>query len=149
MAKNNYTKVEEALAQGMLKIEVNRLLDIADKKEGRQNPPSSKPESVRKIHLQRLETLNHELKALEKAGKNPYAKLNIQKDEIKKYLTDPSVLTLQDWEKVKKMKEDLAQLKAELERKTLENSDDDLVKQQRKKQHTKRFNINEKWIPLR
>lgn len=150
MAKTNYTKVEEALAEGMRKIEVNRLLDVADENAA-ANSKSKGPAKVKvdAIHLQRLATINHDLKLLQKLGTNPYATLKIDKEELQNFTKDPTALTQQDWEKVKIIKEQIAAFKTELDKKTPQNSDDDLVTQQRKKQITKRFNINEKWIPLR
>jgi hypothetical protein len=160
MAKTNYTKVEEALAEGMRKIEVNRLLDIAD--ERRQSPVATAGRVVMQdiknkvdtLHLKRLEALHRELKALEKGGHDPCGKLKIDKAEIKRFRKDPTALTPIEWEKVKTARDQLATFKAKIEKKRMETSDDDLVNQdlvnqQRKKQVTKRFNINEKWIPLR
>ena len=147
MAKTNFTKVEEALTEGMRKIEVDRLLTIADEKEGKslkKNEPT-----VSAIHLQRLKKIESELQFLEKHGKDPYGKLKIEKEEIKKFLSNPSALSSKDWEKVNLIKKLITDYKAELERKPAQSTDDDLVKLQRKKQITKRFNINEKWIPLR
>lgn len=150
MAKTNYTKVEEALAEGMHKMEVNRLLDIADQKgDTTKDQPKKLALKLDALHLQRLNTLNNELKDLQKKGKDPYAKLKIDPAEIKRLLKDPSALTPEEWAKVKTMNEQVAVFKAEIERKPLQNSDDDIVKQQRKKQITKRFNVNDKWIPLR
>ena len=150
MAKTNYTKVEEALAEGMRKIEVNRLLDIADKNaaahSGSTAPLQAKPDA---IHLQRLTTINHDLNILRKLGADPYVKLNIDKEELKKFTKDPSAMSPEDWGKVKIIKEKIAAFKAELDKETPQSSDDVIVTQQRKKQNTKRFNINDKWIPLR
>jgi hypothetical protein len=156
MAKTNFTKVEEALAEGMRKIEVNKLLDIADenavannkKSKSSKTPPAPKVDA---IHMHRLNMINNELKTLEKIGKTPYQNLRIDKDEIKRFLKDPTVLTAEDWEKVALMKEQIAAYKVELEKNPdeKEKNDDDLINQQRKSQITKRFNINKKWIPLK
>lgn len=157
MAKTNFTKVEEALAEGMRKIEVNRLLDIADETAAANNKKSKSvqktppPAKVDAIHLHRLNVINNELKTLEKLGKTPYQNLRIDKEEIKRFVKDPILLTAEDWEKVALIKEQITAYKIELEKKTdeKEKTDDDLVNQQRKSQVTKRFNINKKWIPLR
>lgn len=162
MAKTNFTKVEEALSEGMRKIEVERLLIIADentaanakKSEGELesgDPSEAKPvvPKVDAAHLQRLTAINHELKALDKLGEQPYARLGIDKDEIKKFMKDPAALTHDDWEKVKSIKEQIATYKQERNVPGTPGTDDELIKQQRKSQKTKRFNINNKWIPLR
>ncbi len=185
MPKTNFTKVEEALNEGMRKIEVDRLLIIADenaaanaaasaaKPEGEQveetqqsaegeqvenkqvesneQAPKSKVDAA---HLQRLTAINHELKVLQKLGEQPYIRLGIDKEEIKKYLKDPVALTSADWEKVKVIKELIAAYKQERKNPGTgtpgtPGTDDDLIVEQRKSQITKRFNINKKWIPLR
>lgn len=154
MAKTNYTKVEEALAEGMRKIEVTRLLDIADENaainSGKVPPVApTKPSKDNAIHLKRLTTIYHDLKLLEKAGKEPYTQLKIKKEEIKNFIKDPSALNADDWNKVKMWKGLVAEYKAVVKEQQHEPSNEDLIKQQRKQQTTKRFNINEKWIPLR
>ena len=159
MAKTNFTKVEEALSEGIRKIEVNRLLIIADenaaanasKSEDEQlgtetGKAKPAPPKVDAANLQRLTTVHHELKALDKLGEQPYARLGIDKDEIKKFMKNPVVLTEDDWEKVKAIKEQIAAYKQERQ---MPGTDDELITQQRKNQKTKRFNISSKWIPLR
>ena len=140
MAKTNFTKVEEALAEGMRKIEVNKLLDIADEtaaansKKSKSVEKALQPTKVDAIHLHRLNTINNELKTLEKHGKTPYQNLRIDKLEIKRFLKDPTVLTAEDWEKVALIKEQIAAYKNELEKTNeKEKTDDDLINQQRKR----------------
>jgi len=157
MAKTNYTKVEEALAEGMRKMEVNRLLNEADENaaatSSRYLDPSETtkitPIKVDAIHLQRLKRINLDLKALQKTGKDPYKDLKIDKAEIKRFINDPALLTLSDWEKVKTIKELIAVYKEKVAKKNKIATDDDLINGQVKDQKTKRFNINDKWIPLR
>lgn len=160
MAKTNYTKVEEALAEGMRKMEVNRLLKAADKaKEDKSTDvqkPSSAPTSPAKpevdaVNLQRLKTVCRDLKALQKLGRNPYEELKINKEEIKKFIKDPSSLTPEEWQKVKEIKSKIAKYKEEKPQKTQEKGekDDDPLQEERKKQATKRFNVKDSWIPLR
>lgn len=146
MAKTNYTKVEEALAEGMLKIEKGKLLNEADAAKGKK--PVETKSAIDPILLRRLTKIDQELKLLQKNGSNPYTELKIDQEEIKKFLNDPASLTEQDWEKVKELKGKIADYKATLEDKESTNSDDDLIENQRKDQKTKRFNINKKWIPL-
>lgn len=148
MAKTNFTKVEEALAEGMRKIEVDKLLQKADENSGKVKESTEEKVKVSTIHLQRLKKVDQDLKSLEKHGKKPYARLKINPEEVKRFLKDPSLLTAQDWERVKTIKEQIIAFQAELEKKT-ENADDKIVSNEIKNQKTKRFNINDKWIPLR
>lgn len=156
MAKTNYTKVEEALAEGMRKIEVNRLLNIADenKKPKRQpaSPTTPSQSKIGEVHLKRLIFVQKEIKALQKQGRDPYTELKIDSKEIERFLKDPASLTAKDWETIKAFKEKILDYKSKLtEQATPTDSptNENFVEQQRKKQHTKRFNINDKWIPLR
>lgn len=163
MAKTNFTKVEEALNEGMRKIEVNRLLIVADenaaaaKKTGEEQSEGTeaveaKPAVTSKVdpaNVQRLTWVQSELKSLDKLGEQPYVRLGIDKDEIKKFVKDPSLLTTDQWEKVKAFKEQILAYKKERNVPGAPENDDDLISQQRKSQKTKRFNINNKWIPLR
>lgn len=163
MAKTNFTKVEEALNEGMRKIEVNRLLVVADenaaaaKKSGEEQPEGAEPgeakpamaSKVDPANVQRLTWVHSELKALDKLGEQPYVRLGIDKDEIKKFVKDSGALTEADWEKVKAFKEQILAYKKERNVPGAPENDDDLITQQRKSQKTKRFNINNKWIPLR
>ena len=153
MGKTNYTKVEEALAEGLRKHEVDKLLSIADENSGKNPKPSGTPQETEKakvstIHLQRLLKVDADLQTLEKKGKLPYARLKIDKEEIKKFVSNPADLTPNDWEKIKTIKEQIAAYQAELERRVARPTEEDFVKQQSKKQKSKRFNVNEKWIPL-
>lgn len=156
MAKTNYTKVEEALAEGMRKIEVDRLLKVADEKKKPKKPPASpstpSPSKIEEIHLKRLIFVQKELKALQMQGKDPYKELKIDANEMEKFLNAPNALTSAEWEKVKEYKEKIINYTKQQsgeETQTESNVNQDFVEQQRKKQQTKRFNINDKWIPLR
>jgi len=137
MAKTNYTRVEEALAEGLRKMEMNRLLIIADTVSGKQ-PPSSHQE-----HTQFLKMLHHDLRNLQKAGKDPFEKGNFDKDEILKYLKDPTSISEEGWKKIEDFKKHITILKGEKK-----EDDEKLIEEQRKSQKTKRFNIKDKWIPL-
>jgi hypothetical protein len=144
MGKTNYTKVEEALAEGMRKMEVDKLLQATE-----NSAKTQAGEKVDSVHLQRLKKIDLDLKTLEKQGKKPYAYFKIKPEEIKQFLKNPTLLTPQDWEKIKSIKEQITIYKGELEKVKLESIDDEIITKEVKKQKTKRFNINEKWIPLR
>lgn len=171
MAKTDFTKVEEVLAEGMRQIEVNRLLSEADenaaKNKAKVASPTANQEAskVNAIQLQRLSTIRQDLKAFEKQGIDPYAKLQIDKEEIKKFIKNPESLASSDWDKIKIIKEKISVFKKELElnKEPLQSGfddkkeasdvpvtiDDELINKERKTQKNKRFNINNKWLPLR
>ena len=147
MTKTNYTKVEEALNEGLRKIEVNRLLEIADEVSDKHK----KTTEIALSHEQKqlLASIVHDLKSVQKIDKDPFAKLGIAKKELKKYLKKPSSLGPKEWELLKAFKEKIRTFKAELEKSAPKATDADVINQQRRKQTTKRFNVNDKWIPLR
>lgn len=151
MAKTNFTKVEEALAEGLRKISVNKLLDSADQAGAAAQPDKaikSPEKGASTAEGQLLAAVHVELKHLQKLGHDPYTKLDIDRKELKKFLDNPAALSLEDWEGIKKIKAKIEAFRKELE-KLPHITDEELVKQEMKKHKTKRFNINEKWVPLR
>ena len=80
MAKTNYTKVEEALAEGMRKMSVNRLLDAAD-----EASKSKTGKTVKPAEGQLLAAVHADLKHLKKQGQDPYKKCGIDKSELKSF----------------------------------------------------------------
>ena len=150
MGKTNYTKVEEALTEGMRKIEVDRLLNAADENAAANQENSGKESSIKidPDNQKLLITIHHELKSLDKQGKDPYKHLTIDKAEIKKFINNSAQLTPEDWGKLKSIKEKINAYKLEIDKNTYKSSDEDLIKSEIKIHSTKRFNINKKWIPL-
>jgi len=145
MAKTNFTKVEEALAEGLRKIEVNKLLNIADEVSGANKENESKLTAEQKNLLTLLQC---DLKFLRKLGKNPFEKSSFNRVEIIKLLKDPSLITEEGWKKLSEFKTHVTLFKKTIEKLGKVKTDDDLVTQQRKKHITKRFNINDDWLPL-
>ena len=145
MSKTNYTKVEEALTEGLRKMEAERLLDLADEKSGKKKE-SNKPNSDQR---QLLIWLLHELKQLHRIHPDVYEKLEISKKDLKKFSKDPSTVTPEEWEKLKGYREKVSAYRADAEKEAPEPKEDDLIERERKEQKTKRFNIKGNWIPLR
>lgn len=184
MPKTNFTKVEEAFIDGLRKIEVEKLLRIADenssdKKTSKIKSPPSNEQSLEQKKL--LITLRFELKNLVKeTRKEVYEKLGIEASLLD-LLKETTAINAEDFEKLKALKEKIVSHKEELanialKQKEIKESElknirdfrrkpvaevenkesNDLVKKeeifiekQRKDQKTKRFNINQNWIPLR
>jgi len=147
MAKTNYTKVEEALAEGLRKIDKTRLLEAVPASKASTSPALSAGEIA--LRKQLIAALHVDLAYLLKEGFNLYGKEKITKNEIKKFKENPAQLSSEEWEKIKKIKENVDQFKKELEKKIKSASNDDLIEKERRKHVTKRFNVNEKWLPLK
>lgn len=144
MAKTNYTKVEDALTAGLQKISIDRLLELADAAEGKDSPTDEQT----RLRGQVLLALHTELQYLKSKGQHPYSKLNVDKKNLKKYLDDPALLTPEEWEKIKTIKKNLDAFKKSIAESLPQQSDDALIEEERKKQKNKRFNVNDKWLPL-
>lgn len=150
MAKANYTKVEEAFAEGLLKMEVSKLLDIAD--QAAQNAPAGEEKDTPKptsAQRQLLIVLKYEFRHLKKQGHDPHKKFNLDRKQFKKFLDDPGEITIQEWEKLKTITQQIVAFKAELEKAQPQVTPEEVVEQERRKQKNKRFNVNDKWLPLR
>lgn len=139
MSKTNYTKMEEALNEGLLKMSVSRLLDLTN-----AALDLDQAHSIGQL----LALLNHEMKILKNHGIDPYEKLGIDKKTLKKLIDNPNHLTAQDFEQIKKLKGKIEEFKKEIESKLPQVTDDELVSKERRKHINKRFNVNEKWLPL-
>lgn len=146
MSKTNFSKVEKALDEGMVKMKSQALLHEADALKGVQEidsklPPKDECSAV-------LNQLQRDLKKLKKEDAKIYKKLSFHKIDLKKLITNPSLLTPQDWKSVKDIKERLDQYKKELASRLPQVSDQDIVNNEREKHLNKRFNVSKKWIPL-
>lgn len=150
MGKTDFTKVEEALAAGLRKMEVDKLLSIAD--ENAKEKPEGKKQTGTKLspeQSQLVAILKFELKQMDLSYDEICGKLKVDKKELKRLLKDTEALVAADWDKINQLKEKLSTLKSEQEQKSSKPTDDALIEQQRKKQKTKRFNVNDKWLPLK
>lgn len=146
MSKTNFTKVEKAVDDGLQQIIVNHLLELAD--EANSNKNSTTPLS----HDQRtalLQTLNRNLKQLNKSDPAAYKKLSPLKTELKRLLTISAEFTPEDWKKVKEIKDKIELYRKEMLKNLPHQSNDEIVEQERLKHINKRFNINDGWLPLK
>jgi hypothetical protein len=146
MSKTNFSKVEKSLEEGMIKIKSQNLLKEADAASGhKENESKIPPKEVCNAVLNNLE---RELKKLKKEDEESYKKLALPKIDLKKLITNPSLLTPQDWKEVKNIKDRLNQYKKDLASQLPQETDQDLIDHERTKHVNKRFNVSKKWIPL-
>ena len=145
MNKTNFSKVEKSLEEGMIKIKSQNLLKEADAytaKEFQDKIPSKEECSAMITRIER------DLKKLSKQDEKVYKKIGFHKMDLKKLLSNPSLVSPQEWKTIKEIKARIEKYKKELASLLPFESDEDLVESQRSRHLTKRFNINEKWIPL-
>lgn len=155
MAKTNFTKVEEALVTGMIKMSIDHLCKLADisKRVGSLVDSVGNLDTLIKWDSQaRLErsTLLYILEQDVKLFKDKaiYDKVGISREELKKLINNPKSLTPQDAEKLELIKDKLDTFRTEYFKKHPTATNDDIVKTERKKHINKRFNVNDKWLPL-
>lgn len=145
MAKTNFTKVEEALDEGLRQIIKDKLHSLTDSISNISTQGVEKADLASKKQL--IAALKFELNWMAKQDPSLHHKLGIKKSEIKKLIETKEKLTQEDFEKIKFIKEKIDVLKKELEEKSPE-SNDQLIEKERIKHINKRFNTNDKWLPL-
>lgn len=145
MAKTNFTKVEEVLEEGLRQMTVQHLHTLAD---SLSNIDSQKIDKSDAASLKKLITiLKFELNWMETHDISLEKRIGIKKSDIKKLIEKAPPYSEEDLEKLKEIKEKIQNLKSELEKKSpVTNAQ--LVEKERKKHINKRFNTNDKWLPL-
>lgn len=145
MAKTNFTKVEEALDEGMRKMMMEHVHVLADSISEINSKGFEKAEDETKNKL--IAILKFELNWLDKQDSELHKKLGIKRSEIKKLIENKDHLTEEDFEKIKSIKNKLEELKKILSEKSPQ-SDEELIEKERIKHINKRFNKNDDWLPL-
>lgn len=142
MAKTNFTKVEEALVAGLHQITVTQLIEMADAVSEQEAPVAKN--TLATLQKTLLTTLHQNIKRLHKKDPEIYQKLGLSRSYLKKLLETPTSLSSEEWERLKQLKTKLDPYLEELPTIT----DEQIVKQERIRHINKRFNVNEKWLPL-
>lgn len=143
MPRADFTKVETALDAGLRKIVVGQLLNEADANQGNPAVPGAEA-----AHKQLLIGLQHELHYLHRLGLTPYKLLKLRKKKFAEWVEHPETVTEKEWEMIKGLKGKLALIRADYEKKAKTGDNETLVDSERRKHIYKRFNINEKWLPI-
>ncbi|MCB1111456.1 MAG: hypothetical protein H7A37_02830 [Chlamydiales bacterium] len=143
MAKTNFTKVEEILAAGLQKMKVERLCELADIAAGIGQKGSAPKLSHDQKKL--ILSLKTDFLRLRKKDSKIFSKLNLKQEQILNQLEHPESLDQESWQQLEKIKGRTGKLVKEL----YPNLEDDkLIEEERDRHINKRFNINEKWLPL-
>lgn len=148
MKKTNFTKVEKALEDGLIKITSQKLLDEAGTKspEKAKEPVADLP--PRQVCQTIMQNIYKELKRLHKEDELGYKKMGFHRQNLKKLIESPHLLTPADWSQIKQVQDRIEQYKKELAALLPVQTNEDLIEQQRAKSPYKRFNVNDKWLPL-
>lgn len=145
MAKTNFMKVEDAFEEERRKLQKEALLKEADRVAGKEIEENPQIELQKKIATERkilIRALYHDLKEIDEVDFEE--KIKVPKDKLELLLQKGLNLSEKDYENLKKMKKKIDNYKnADMD------FDDKLVQQERKKHINKRFNVRDKWIPLK
>ncbi len=149
MAKIDYSKSEKLLSDALLKMSVKQLLMLADKPGSFENPndPNSLPSMQARVIL--LEFMDRDLASLSSVKGPHQEKIGISRPKLKKIIDRASEIKLDDWKKLKLVRSRILKYKKELWDQIPHLSDEELVDLGRKKSKNQRFNVKDKWLPLK
>jgi len=140
MVKFNFQKVEEAFDKGLEKMFVSHLIELADQAQGREN---KKPLTKEQRNL--LIRVGLDVMRLQKKDKQIFEKLQFKKSELKKMVGSPEKLSEEEWKTLEKLGKKAREMVLKL---FPQASDEELIEKELERHATKRFNVNEKWLPL-
>lgn len=142
MAKTNFTKVEEALAEGLRKMTVSKLLNEADQH-------TKKQEKSNKDELSLLvASLRHEFTWYAKRDEYFVLKLEVEKSHIKQLLKQKDPYTKEQIAELEELKTKIEKYKKSVEPENSNSENERIIESELKSQKTKRFNTRDKWLPL-
>lgn len=144
MSKTNFTKVEESLRKGMDKLSINKIVDSTDSKFNEKKAEEEIRLAKKKIAIY----LIGELKRLRKSDEKLYSKLGMTLANAKKLLEQPLKLSEEEWKVVMKLKDKLEAYKKAYDKEARNSNLEESVKKERARQHDKRFNVQDKWLPV-
>lgn len=145
MAKTNFTKAELAFEEERRKQFREELLKEADRVSGKASDTNPQIELQQKIIAERkvlVKALQNDLKIIDEDVFDETIKFS--KDKLERLLKRGIDLTDDDYEILAKVKKRIEKYKN-----TAVDFDDKLIEDGRKKHINKRFNVREKWLPLK
>lgn len=139
MAKTNYSKVEELLAQSQERLKIQGWLDMTKEE--------SSPEELNpKAYL--VASLRFGLDLLPAGDKAFYSDLGLRRAEILKLIRKPESLEEKDWGLVKEIQEKLRLYLEGIAEQLPQLSNEELIESERVKHITRRFDTRDRWLPL-
>lgn len=138
----NYNKVENILRESMQRAKVDKLILSTD-----ERIDQAKMMSLRDLGM-RHESLILLIKWLAKRVENLPTVLEIEPKELKRLLGSTSDFSEEDWAKIMELEEICKSVKQQVEEKVGVQSDEDIIKAQKKEHIYKRFNVKKGWKPL-
>ena len=142
MAKTNFTKVEEALRDGIDKMIKEKLLEEADAAQGKAPTKQHSKDQL-------LAKIRQEFKYLYKQDKDVFKKLGIDEKILKELLLTAKSLTQSDLNILQEVLNRFDLYKKEMAKKNPSATDDQIIEEEKKKHINKRFNVRDDWLPLK
>ena len=143
MAKSDFSKAEEFFEKEIQQLKIDKIVESTESVESL--------DAINQYRLVNtlLTVLKYEIKRLTRLGVNPYELLKIDKSELKKFINQPGEVTLVEWEKIKKWKNEIDSLMLRYESNDSVIEDEEEIERARQIHINKRFNVNDKWLPLK
>ncbi len=155
MARTNFTKVEDILSQGLEDLTVNELLILADKAAAMGDSEQARAAQERIAKARRdkdrkhwVASIKRDLAILHKRDKGILKSLNVNRKELLEMLEKTDEIDEKGWEFIHSLHDKLGLFKVEHAKDTA-LSNEDIVEAERLKHINKRFNVKDKWLPLR
>lgn len=150
MPKISFTKVESILSETLLKMMVEKLNELATIITLVQDSQSKVPDKVID-HL--FKKFQGEFQNLKTNANKIYMKLALTSEEETKFLGSWKDYSIEDWNRLKLLKEEIDHLRKDLYGSELSpeaaKQYEEHIEQERLKHINKRFNIRDGWLPLR
>ncbi len=154
MAKINYSKVEEALAAGLIKMNINELdkLGAISQKIGRPELRKLAEAAISDAIQKGLERKAAMFVLKQGSRKNTidefYEEFDLSYDLFCDLLDKGKEITEEEWTKLLLIKDKMLLTKEKMLKTHPELQDDKVVEQNRKEQINARIHIKKTWIPL-
>ena len=143
MAKSDFSKAEEFFEKEIQQLKIDKIVESTESVESL--------DAINQYRLVNtlLTVLQYEIKKLTRLRVNPYELLKIDKSELRKFINQPGEVTVDEWEKIKKWKNEIDSLKLRNECNDSVIEDEEEIERARQIHINKRFNVNDKWLPLK
>lgn len=143
MTKTNYSKVELSLEEGLRKMTVSKLSNLAD--IATSSTPVNSEKKLSKKQQTILNKIVWGIKRLEKKERKIYEILKFPKEKLQTQLQNPKSLTDAEWKELEHCSHEVKNL---IKQYFLEENDEKIIEEQQMANKKKRININDKWLAL-
>lgn len=149
MAKTNFSKMEALLNEGLLQVQVKSWLELADLAAGKGEIAKEHPARVLQARKAIAKILKHEISYMYKTNPNIYTMLKVDREKLFNIFDNADKMSDEDWEYLSGLKKMVDIFRKGQQAMVNPQKNEELIEQQRKQHVNKRFNVNDKWLPLR